>query len=76
MNRCLHITINETPGAAPGSVQAKTPDSGSTDPGGNIAMPPPDGRQVYPPGTDPSAGAYGGGHARAGATEAGSRNSS
>ncbi len=64
MKRCLHITINETPGALPAGLQSKTPDAGTTDPGGNISMPPPDG------GTDPSVGAhaggYDGGYAKAG----------
>lgn len=54
MKRCLHITINESPGAERGSASAtpNLPDWTSSDPGGNIAMPPPDGGGT----TDPSAG--------------------
>src|SRR5436305_1702629 len=61
MNRCFRITINEHGGAEPQRATTNLPyqeSSGSSDPGGNISMPPPDGREVYPPpgGSDPSAG--------------------
>src|SRR5947208_493227 len=67
MKRCLHITINERGGAEPQGAPThhpyqpypETPDS--SDPGGNISMPPPDGRLISPPSysTTPSAGGTG-----------------
>jgi hypothetical protein len=51
MNRCLHVTIKESPGAEPGSASPNLPGQASSDPSTNYVMPPPDGGSDS---TDPS----------------------
>lgn len=59
MNRCLHITIHESPNAAPQHTTASLPGwaQTSTDPEGDPVMPPvddPEGDPVMPPVDDPN----------------------
>ena len=50
MNRCLHITINDSPNAAPRRATASLPGStwAGTDPEGDPVMPPVDDPEAIP----------------------------